>query len=447
MYFFLALNGRMLAIAGLRTSTEDVEENKKAGLVVREIRDDHTLGDVFVLQQSGSSISNLPEFQISNDGEFVNACRCLLANRIFLEQQDRGRLLGDRRMKWHDAFAWPAGKVPGDSDKWVCGKAFSFFTQPDGTRIGLCKMGYVTTSTDNGENWSMPIVPPTLVTGKAKVWSQQTSDGRYALVYNPSRKNRYPIIVVTSDDGVHFRDMRIVQGELPVQRYAGKFRSIGPQYVRGISEWSNDGSRNEKVMWLVYSMSKEDIWVSRVPLPVKADETREAIEGLDDWNLYVPKWASAQISGDEMRMENRDPHDYVRATRVFRESKRVKVSFELFVEQLPAGWLEFEVLSKFGSLRPVGFGFGPASIDTTIADWVKFEIDTDASRNDCTIRMAGKTIVQDRPFATAVDALQRFSIRTGGYRNVGGANPVPVDSDRPQPPTILKMRSMRIASL
>src|SRR4249919_909930 len=49
MYFFVAPNGRMLAIAGLRTSRENVEENKKAGLVVREIREDHTLGEVFVL--------------------------------------------------------------------------------------------------------------------------------------------------------------------------------------------------------------------------------------------------------------------------------------------------------------------------------------------------------------------------------------------------------------
>ena len=102
------------------------------------------------------------------DAGFVDACRALLANTIFLEQQDRGRLLGDRRMKWHDAAAWPGGKVPGDNDKWVCGKAFSFFTQPDGTRVGVCKMGWVTTSTDNGKTWSMPVVPPTLVTGKAR---------------------------------------------------------------------------------------------------------------------------------------------------------------------------------------------------------------------------------------------------------------------------------------
>ena len=101
-------------------------------------------------------------------------------------------------------------------------------------------------------------------------------------------------------------------------------------------------------MWLVYSMSKEDIWVSRVPLPVKADETREMIEGFEDFNLYVPKWGKASIDDDEMRLENRDPHDYVRATRVFRECAHVKVSFDVLAEQ-DHGLLEIEILTKFGS--------------------------------------------------------------------------------------------------
>jgi hypothetical protein len=434
MYFFLSPNGRMLAIAGLRTSTQDVEENKKAGIVVREINEDHTLGEVFVLQQSGSSISNLPEFESSNDSGFVAACRALLANRVYLEQQDRGRLLGERRMKWHDAAAWPSGQVPGDSEKWVCGKAFSFFTQPNGTRVGLCKMGYVTASSDGGETWSMPIVPPSLVTGKAKVWSQQTSDGRYALVFNPSTRNRYPLIIVTSDDGVHFRDMRIVQGELPVQRYPGKFRSIGPQYVRGISEWSNDGSRDEQCMWLAYSMSKEDIWVSRVPLPVKVDETREVIEGFEGWNLHVPKWAGARINGNEMRLENRDPHDYLRATRVFREAKRVKVSFELESN----GHIEIELLPRFGAARPVTI-VNPSN--------GRIEIDADAERGVYSMMLNGERVTVDRPFETSVNALHRISIRTGAYRNVGGANPVPVESDRPTQPTVLKIQKMRFASL
>jgi hypothetical protein len=403
----------------LRTSHENVDEAKKGGLVVREIHADHTLGEVFTLR-SVTDKGACPPFSDAKDAGFVEACQSLLANKIFLEQQDRGRLLGERRMKWHDASAWPEGKVPGDDAKWVCGKAFSFFKRPDGIRVGVCKMGFVTTSADEGATWSMPIVPPTLVTGKAKVWSQRTCDGRYALVYNPSRKNRFPLVIVTSNDGVHFRDMRIVQGELPVQRYPGIFRSIGPQYVRGLSEWSDDGSRDENAMWLVYSMNKEDIWVSRVPLPVYASERFSQIEGFEDLNLYVPKWASATITNDEMRLENRDPHDYVRATRLFKECDRMKATFELFCEQ-DGGQFEIEILTKFGSrarrlLRS-------DTLDLQKGEW--------------------KSIVVEA-MAEPGELLHRISFRTGCHRNIGGANPVAIESDRLQSAIAFRVRRFRI---
>ncbi|MGB7156794.1 MAG: hypothetical protein WBD40_01930, partial [Tepidisphaeraceae bacterium] len=49
MYFYHASNGRMLAIAGMRMSTDDTSEDRKGPRVVRAIRADHTLGDVYVL--------------------------------------------------------------------------------------------------------------------------------------------------------------------------------------------------------------------------------------------------------------------------------------------------------------------------------------------------------------------------------------------------------------
>ncbi|HSV14659.1 MAG TPA: hypothetical protein VLI90_10385, partial [Tepidisphaeraceae bacterium] len=203
MYFFHAPNGRMLAIAGLRVSTEEVEENKKGSLVVREIRDDHTLGPVYLLQSFNGSDERVKMFTDAGDDGFIAACTQLLDDRVFLEQQDRGRLLGPRRMRWHEASNWPDGVVPGDSAKWVSGKAFSFYRRPDGAIIGVSKMGWSTISRDNGQTWDRWVVPPTLITGKAKVWSQQTADGRFALVYNPSRRNRFPLIAVSGDDGVN----------------------------------------------------------------------------------------------------------------------------------------------------------------------------------------------------------------------------------------------------
>jgi hypothetical protein len=414
MYFFRAAGpapsgDRMLAIAGMRVDTADTSEDRKWPLVVREIFPDHTLGEVFALQ---GRHERLPPFDRSGDAGFVAACNELLADRVFLEQQDRGKLLGDCRMKWHDAAAWPAGSVPGDNEKWVAGKAYAFFRRADGALVGISKMGWTTLSRDDGETWSQPLVPPTLVTGKAKVWSQRTRDARYALVYNPSRKNRFPLAIVTGDDGVTFRDMRIVQGELPVQRYAGLHRSIGPQYVRGISAWSDDRSREDldaNVMWLVYSMNKEDIWVSRVPLGARRST----------WNIYSPKWAPVTItSGDadaddaEIRLEDRDPYDYAMATRLFnaRPGSNTTITFDVRAEQ-PDAPLHVELI---GGSSPIHMAATP----TVVNEW--------------------------RPIRVAATSPDRIIFRTAGPRGIGGANPVPPGSDKPHPPIVFRLRHVRL---
>jgi hypothetical protein len=291
MFFFHAPNGRMLAIAGLRVSREPLVERQKGPVIVREIRDDHSLGDVHSLvapnAPATSALSPVPRgegvsvpsrYRASRDAGFVEACDQLLANRPFLEQQDYGTALGRRRMKWHDVANWsPVDEYTrGRAD--FFGKGFSFFHRKDGALVGIAKLGFVVVSTDEGETWSTPVRPRSLVTGGAKVWGQRTSDGRYALVYNPHPSERFPLVIVTGDDGITFRDTRVIFGEKPPLRYPGKYKAPGPQYVRGISEWSSDGSWKDDAMWICYSVNKEDIWVSRIPVPVGGKGERRNAE-------------------------------------------------------------------------------------------------------------------------------------------------------------------------
>jgi len=445
MYFFHAPNGRMLAIAGLRVDTGETSEDAKGGVVVREIRSDHTLGDVFTLQPAASGVTGGPRFDQAGDAGFVEACRHLLADHVYLEQQDRGRLLGSRRMRWHDPASWPGGKIPGDSDKWVAGKAFSFFRRADGALVGISKMGWTTISRDDGTTWSQPVVPPSLVTGKAKVWAQQTADGRYALVYNPSTRTRFPLAVVTSDDGIRFSGMRIVQGEMPVQRYEGRFRSIGPQYVRGVSRWSDDGSRaGEGAMWLVYSMSKEDIWVSRVPLPVRPDETARGLgdEHFARWNVYRPRWCDVSVDGGTLRLEDRDPYDYARATRLFPSSRRVSASFAVRADQ-PGGTLELELVGGFGSPRPVRVTFA-GDDRQNLSAWTRFDVEADVDRQRFSVVRDGRRVVEDAALAEPADALSRISFRTGPHRGIGGTHPVEPGSDRMTEPVAFAIRDVRV---
>jgi hypothetical protein len=440
MYFFHDNPaGKMLAIAGLRVDTKDTDEDTKNALVVREIRADHSLGDVFTLQANASVTKHPPRFDESRDADFVAACKRLLADNVYLEQQDRGRLLGERHMKWHDPSAWPDRKVPGINEKWVAGKAYSFFRRGNKDElVGVSKMGWVTTSPDGGKTWTQPVQPPTLVTCGAKVWSQRTADGRYALVYNPATKNRFPLAIVTGDDGVRFKDMRIVQGELPRQRYEGKFRSLGPQYVRGISTWADDGSRaNEKAMWLVYSISKEDIWVSRLDLPVKPNG--------DGWNLYSPRWASATIESDgSVRLEDRDPYDYASATRVFPQRAAATISFDVVVEHFAdeAGdTLEMDLIGQRGA-RLIRLRLAQPAAGQKL----RYALRADAGRGRYDLTRDGKPLATNVPFTELSDTINRMTFRTGAYRNVGGANPVDPQTDRPHTPVAFRVVNFALSS-
>jgi hypothetical protein len=267
IYFYHAANGRMLVIAGLRLSHEKTSERTKGPLVGRELRADHSLGKVFTLQPPAKPAPNQPPaFTASSDKDFVEACEQLLADRLFLLQQDYGRLLDPpQRMKWNDPKVWERDenlkRAAGDF-----GKAMCFFERKDGVLVGVGKKRWVTISYDGGRTWDQPVRPESLISNMGKVWGQKTSDGRYVLVYNPDLERRWPLAMLTSDDGLTFRDPHALHGELPARRYEGKAKDPGASYHRGLNKWNSDRSWKADALWMVYSLNKEDIRVIRVPL-------------------------------------------------------------------------------------------------------------------------------------------------------------------------------------
>src|SRR6185437_12203557 len=151
MYFYYARNGTMLALAGMRLSADTTADIKQGGLIVRQIDADRSLGEVFTIREPaarGSAKIPLP-FKAASNPAFVAACEELLANEPFLEQQDYGRLLGDRRMKWHDSSTWPADE-PSRPYFPRFGKAMCFFHRKDGALVDVMKWGWVLVSEDDG---------------------------------------------------------------------------------------------------------------------------------------------------------------------------------------------------------------------------------------------------------------------------------------------------------
>ena len=88
---------------------------------------------------------------------------------------------------------------------------------------------------------------PGFVNANAKIWGQKTSDGKYATVYNPS-EFRWPLAIIVSDDGLNYKNLLLVNGEITSMRYGGAYKSYGPQYVRGIQEM--DGTPPDGNMWV-----------------------------------------------------------------------------------------------------------------------------------------------------------------------------------------------------
>jgi hypothetical protein len=372
----------------------------------------------------------------------VAACREAYNHRLLLEQQDYGVFLGDRRMKWHDKANWPGSKVQGRDDYWTFGKAFCFFHRRDGALVGLCKLGFVTQSQDEGKTWSFPVVAGGLDVGGAKEWAQRTPDGRYAMVYPPARGNRFPMAVTTSDDGITFSNMRLVHADVPPQRYEGKWKDMGPQYLRGVAEWAGDAATiDPSAIWVVYSLSKEDIWVSRIPVPI-IPETKEPVKDDFDqctpglrvpgWNTYSSQWAPVSVAqeaaGRNRYLELRDsePVDYARAVRTFPVSTAAKIAFRLAVAPSDRGRLEIELLGEKGT-RPVQIvldnqgrfrAAGPGGLAELggypAGEWMKLAIEV--ADGKFSLLRDGKVVLKDTAFCEAARSVYAISFRTGECR-------------------------------
>jgi hypothetical protein len=221
---------------------------------------------VYTLRNAKKPVDKQPPFFTNApDKAFIEACNLLLEDHLYLSQQDYGNLLNpEDRMKWFNPESWGGDDQLRDIAT-EFGKAMCFFERKDGTIVGLSKRRWVTTSNDGGKTWSQPVRPKSLITAGGKVWGQPISDGRYVLIYNPDLEKRWPLMVLTSIDGITFNNPKAINGELPGQRYEGKFKDIGVSYHRGLSKWNNDGSWKDDAIWLVYSLNKEDILISRVP--------------------------------------------------------------------------------------------------------------------------------------------------------------------------------------
>jgi len=439
MGFYVAPSGRLLMIS-FYGRVPRPNDGKGVGRAVREIREDGTLGPIHFVRynrHAGFSKDNTPHpfYKDSEDNGFVAACDALLANKLMTQQwweEDRSE----------DGFYAISGGSSGFD-----AKALSFYHRKDGAVVGLWKKRWTALSFDEGQSWTKPVRLTTLVTGGAKTWGQRTDDGRYAMAFNPHASSRWPLVVLASEDGVTFDQMRVAHGEIPYPRYDGQYKSMGPQYVRGITE--GNGKPPGDAMWLTYSVNKEDIWVSRLPLPLRDSVEGPVEDKFDDlptglpvrgWNVYSPLWAPVAVAaspdgkaGSCLALRDEDLYDHAKAVRVFPAAKQVTCSFRVWTEGLENGSLEIEGLDRRGrsavTLKVSGqdgwvardFSSTPGEVKLAPAKektWVEIELEIDVTERRFRIRLDGKPArnCATSP-ATHGEPLERLCFRTGPVRD------------------------------
>jgi hypothetical protein len=438
MGFFVAKNKRLLTLAFygiVMGPKDDPNDGNGIGRVVREIYPDGKFGPIYFIRNNsswnngntGRVKSDYPFYTSSKDKGFVEACNELLANPLMMQQ-------------WIEEADRNDPLISLKKDV----KAFSYYHLPDNRVVGLWKHALTTISKDDGKTWLYnPLRAPGFVNSNAKIWGQKTSDGQYATVYNPS-EFRWPLAVSTSKDGLAYTNLLLVNGEITSMRYGGAYKSYGPQYVRGIVE--GNGTPPDGKLWVTYSMNKEDIWVSSIPVPI-TDEVKNqandvfaqlpAGEELKYWNLYSPLQATAKIettAGTKaLVLRDKDKFDYAKAERVIPDSKKVAVEFSIVPQQANKGVLQIEFQDAKGnaavrlmfdsdSLFKAKVGYRDSGIQKYEAGKqyeVRIELDRDKRMFTTFVNGQSKGA---KLFFAPVASFRRVVFRTGGIRRFPDAD-------------------------
>ena len=334
------------------TMKDDPNDGNGIGRVVRRINTDGTFGPIyFVYYNHDFSPRNTvyPYYKTSKDKELIKAVDAMLADPM-------------QRMQWVEEADRGDALLPLDKPY----KAFCGYTLPDGRKAALWKHAVTSLSADGGNTWRQVMVPesgrlgcdraPGFVTSNAKIWGQRLTDGTYATVYNPA-EYRWPLAISLSNDGLDYTTLSLVNGEVTPLRHGGQYKSYGPQYTRGIQE--GNGVPQDSDLWVAYSNNKEDMWVSRVPVPVRLSATSHAGESfsmfptlaaLTDWNIYAPMLAPVSLNGEWLCLSDSDPYDYAKAERIIPNTEELEVEFDIRASQASHGELDIEFVDDAGTV-------------------------------------------------------------------------------------------------
>ena len=425
MGFYTAPNGVLLAMTHLGVTPDiHVIPNSGYGMgrVVRRVHADGSLGAVHVLRintQAGWRAEHFPwpVWEQAEDAAMKEACAALLADKLA-----NGAWWEEERL---DKEFFPLTDM----------RAPSFCPLGDGTVAAIGKVGMFSLSRDGGAAWSEPQKAEGIISSGGKCWMQKTTDGRYAILYNPSPdgQHRWPLAVITSENGYDYNHMLAAGTEVAPMRYGGYLKNHGLNYIRGIMP--GNGTPPDGGLWAAYSMNKEDIWIVRLPanikgetqIPVDDDFTVQEDGYPEQWHIYSPLWASVRMEDGCLVLRDSDPCDYAKAMRMFPKASQCMVTLQVSADSTENGELHIELEDARGmpATRVLLRGDGQVWVRAGNGEWpvmpytsgekLTITIAADCADQSVRITVNGQAC-KPYPLMCPVLSLERLTLRTGETR-------------------------------
>lgn len=214
----------------------------KLGVIARSVGPDGSLGPIFWL--SGDSINQQKlsmTFPDARDPEVAPLVQKLQKNLLRMWSSKEYTAADGHRLT-----------------------ELTYYTRPDGVMTTLGRdlnwsygLLYACHSYDGGVTWT-PMLRTNIPDCPSMSNAGTLPDGGVYLIHNPVYLQRDPLIISLSKDGVNFDRAAVIRSNAPPSRYTGIGKGDGYQYPASVIA--------EGALWVIHSINKEDIAISRIPL-------------------------------------------------------------------------------------------------------------------------------------------------------------------------------------
>jgi hypothetical protein len=250
------VNDRLYSIALVAEITEWNDDYTPSvdrhGYIARRVYDDGTFGEhTFWL------LNEVPSAYVNED------------MKSYLQAEDATELTDLTELKTIREERETRYAVPNTEDEGVTFAEPTYFTRPDGTEVGIFRdlseglRLYSAVRNKATDEWS-PAEQTNIPDSPSRTASGVFADGSVFIVGNflDQLWLRDPLLFATSEDGIHFSEAFVLRAGAPDATERNQYDRKGPGYQYPDAVVTDDS------VWVTYSVSKEQIAISRIPLEV-----------------------------------------------------------------------------------------------------------------------------------------------------------------------------------